>query len=133
MKASKQAARPARVYLSTPIDQFSHPAYQQARNRVLARFPGCELVEAARMGWNQEEWEVEWPALVPGMGAVVVWPREDFTITRDVWQEVSDAQEFGVPVFVLTHGGGWHQRSDLALLDNGTAREWARVVCKLNT
>lgn len=114
------------AYLATTIDLYHTARYREGRALALARWPDAAWIEPARMGWSVATWLSEWAALYPTLNLLAAIPRDDGTIGRGVWQEITDCQARGVPVYVL-RGARWHDQFAIKLTGDECFRTWAKI------
>lgn len=116
-------------YLATVTDLYHTARYEQGRALALDRWPGVAWIEPARMGWSLEAWRAAWATVLPTLDLLAVIPREDLSIGRGCWREITDCQRHGVPVYCLS-GARWSAAFDLIRLPGGRFTHWAKVrVC----
>lgn len=100
-----RTARP-RVYAAHPIAAYGteHAAARLALLREA--LPEAEIVDPAEQGWaGSDDWRAEWPSLLEGLTAVVVFAAADRTVGLGCVTEVLDALAIGLPLAGLDGSG----------------------------
>jgi len=66
--------------------------------RLRTFLPTFDLVDPEEESWSADSWLYEWPWVLGGLSAVVVFPDEDGTVGICI-REVTDAIFLGLPVW----------------------------------
>jgi hypothetical protein len=122
------ATRP-HVYLAAPLSTHHSSRYDEAVEVLHRLFPDYGILSSRDMFRSNAEWRAKWALVLTLTDALAFIVDSDGCIGRGVWQEVHDAADRAIPVYLL-HDGQIAPLAalqfDLSPFDN--YRQCARVI-----
>jgi len=90
-----------RVYAAHPLNCYRTEWAAECLRRLRRLLRGVELIDPEAKSWSTASWLFEWPRVLGGLSAVVLFPDEDGTIGTGCIREVTDAVFLGLPVWAF--------------------------------
>jgi hypothetical protein len=94
-----------RVYLAAPLGLFGTERHLKALELVRHRFPTHELLDAAELFSDTNDWRRRWPGMVRTLDRLVFITDVGGIIGAGVFQEILDAGLRDVPIEYLSPSG----------------------------
>jgi len=130
--AEARLAPPAVVYLAAAKNTYGTVAYRLAVHRIAYTWPQAVVMDADSCGFaSRADWLLRWPFIRDGIDGMVVLSEGDGTVSHDTWLELRDADDRGLPVWLVTREGTLAAAgtATFELYPSGvrTTRRWARA------
>lgn len=90
-----------RVYAAHPLTSYGTAWAAGCLERLGALLPGVDLIDPEAKSWTADAWLYEWPYVLGGLAALVVFPDEDGVVGTGCIREVTDAVFLGLPVWAF--------------------------------
>jgi hypothetical protein len=90
-----------RVYVAHPMTTYGTDWAAECIDRLGRLLPNVELIDPERKSWSAESWLKEWPYVLGGISALVVFADLDGTVGTGCLHEVNDALFLGLPVWAF--------------------------------
>jgi len=90
-----------RVYAAHPLTCYRTEWAARCLERLRKLLPVVELIDPEDRSWSADSWLFEWPRVLGGLSAVVVFPDQDGTVGTGCIREVTDAVFLGLPVWAF--------------------------------
>lgn len=97
------SSKPIPGYFATPLDLYGSPLYYYSIEIARNQFPLIQFIEPAEKNWTNEQWLINWEHILPTLKMLTCLPREDRSIGRGCFKEITDSDTIGIPVYVFSH------------------------------
>jgi len=116
------------VYLASSLSTYRAPRYDRMLNASRAHFPQARVRTARSLFTSNQEWRARWPAVLTSSTALVFFVDAAGYIGKGVYQEIHDADMYGIPVWFLTDDGTMYDLNTLSFtVDEDDWKQYARV------
>lgn len=131
MYLDAQSVRSSTSHLRFPT--YWTPRYEQLREAVRARFPGCDGLEPRYLFSDAAVWLARWPNLMGQLARLVFFHDGSGFIGKGVHTEICDCLLAGKPVHYLDDGGILHHHTDFLItdIDECDWQHYARVSLRM--
>jgi hypothetical protein len=90
-----------RIYVAHPITTYGTEWAAACLDRLSRLLPDVELIDPERKSWSTRSWLYEWPWVLGGSSAVVVFGDGAGTVGTGCLHEIADALFLGLPVWAF--------------------------------
>jgi hypothetical protein len=98
-----------RIYAAHPMTIYGTPRETRALARIATLAPEAEIIDPATQYANNEQWQADWPKLLPNLDAFIVFGDRGGAVGTGCLHELADAWWRGIPVAMLDdHGACRH-------------------------
>ncbi len=93
------------IYAAHPMTTYGTPREARALARLVELVPHADIIDPAIRYASNDEWQADWPKLLPQLAAVVVFGDRGGAIGTGCLHELVDAWWRGIPVGMLDGSG----------------------------
>jgi hypothetical protein len=90
-----------RIYVAHPLITYGTDWSAACLQCLRKLLPNVDLIDPEDQSWSAESWLFEWPWVLGGLSAVVVFGDGDGSVGTGCIREVTDAVFLGLPVWAF--------------------------------